>query len=327
MDMEGLLRLMATLAIVSCALPAHRARVVLRETTLLEARLWGIVALSAWCATWLVTELIPIVQSGPADQLWMASAVLMVSPFVAALGARRPGSRVWSWFIVLPLTIVLFLPAVTAWNGDLHPTPLRLEAPMWAGYGLVLVMGTGNYLGTRFSLSALLAAAACLMVILPMSSLSSRLPFHLAKAHAAATIGLSAGVWLAEWQSNRSKPVPGPPFGRLWSDVRDFFGVVWARRLVERVNDVARKEDWQVRLHFDGFAANEADKPVELSREQLARIEQLLRWLLRRFVDPAWIDGRIAGREIRAVGEEESRPGGDRSSEPSATGGHSPLID
>ena len=43
---------------------------------------------------------------------------------------------------------------------------------MLAGYGLVLVMGTGNYLGTRFALSGLLVAAACLMVVCPMSGLS-----------------------------------------------------------------------------------------------------------------------------------------------------------
>ena len=34
---------------------------------------------------------------------------------------------------------------------------------MLAGYGLVLVMGAGNYLGTRFALSGFLVAAACLM--------------------------------------------------------------------------------------------------------------------------------------------------------------------
>jgi len=42
---------------------------------------------------------------------------------------------------------------------------------MLAGYGLVLLMGAGNYLGTRFALSAFLAAAACLSVVWPMSDL------------------------------------------------------------------------------------------------------------------------------------------------------------
>src|SRR5580658_9314791 len=151
--MEWLLRLMSTLAIVSSARPVLRARVVLSKTTLLEAWRWGVVAICMWGVSWVISDLAPIVPLGLADQFWLASAVLMISPFVSALGARRPGSRVWSFFVVLPVMVVLMLPAVTAWNRDLRPTPLRLETPMVTGYALVLVMGTGNYLGRRFALA------------------------------------------------------------------------------------------------------------------------------------------------------------------------------
>ncbi len=293
--MEPLLRLMATVAIVSSARPVLQARVVLDKTTLLEAWRWSVWALCVWAGTWLVTELAPIVPRGPADQLWLASAVLMISPFVAALGARRPGSRVWSWFVVLPVMVVLFLPAVTAWNRDLRPTPLRLEAPMLAGYGLVLVMGAGNYLGTRFALSAFLAAAACLSVVWPMSGLASWVPWSRTTTHAAATIGLSVAAWLGAWQAGRTKRTRGNALERVWSDFRDFFGVVWGRRVLDRVNDAARQEGWPVRLHLDGFAPADASKPGELSPAQSGRIEQVLRWLLRRFVDPDWIDERMSG--------------------------------
>ena len=78
-------------------------------------------------------------------------------------------------------------------------------------------------------------------------------------------------------------------------DFRDLFGVVWARRILDRVNNVACQEGWPVRLHFDGLAsADDPSKPVELTPEQSARIESVLRWLLRRFVDPEWIDERMA---------------------------------
>ena len=48
--MERLLRLMATVAIVSSMRPVLQARVVLRKTTLLEAWRWGVLAIGAWAA-------------------------------------------------------------------------------------------------------------------------------------------------------------------------------------------------------------------------------------------------------------------------------------
>ena len=238
--------------------------------------------------------MVPLVRGGLADQLWLAAAVLMISPFVAALGARRPGSRVWSWFVVLPVMVVLLLPAVTAWNRDLRPTPLRLEIPMLAGYGLVLLMGAGNYLGTRFALSGFLVAAACLIVVCPMSELATRLSWSRTTASPDGNNSASA------WRRGLAPGRPGVAAGtaqnaieRVWNDFRDFFGVVWGRRFMDRVNDAAWHEGWPVRLHFDGLASADASKPVDLSPEQLARIEQVLRWLLRRFVDPEWIDERM----------------------------------
>jgi hypothetical protein len=293
--MEPLLRLMATVAIVSCARPVLQTRVVLAKTTLLEAWRWGIVALCAWGGAWFVTEVVPLVRGGFVDQLWLGAAVLMVSPFIAALGARRPGSRVWSWFVVLPVVVVLMLPAVTAWNRDLRPTPLRLEFPMVAGYGLVLVMGTGNYLGRRFALAGCLVAAACLIVVCPMSDLGARISWPRSVVHSAATILLSLGVWIGARQARRRTNEGRHAIERVWNDFRDIFGVVWARRFLDRVNDVACHEGWPVRLHFDGLAsADDPSKPVELTQEQSARIESVMRWLLRRFVDPEWIDERMA---------------------------------
>jgi hypothetical protein len=295
--MERLLRLMATVAIVSSARPVLQARIVLSKTTLLEAWRWGVLALCVWGGTWLVTEVTPIVRGGAADQLWLASAVLMISPFIAALGARRPGSRVWSFFVVLPVMVVLFLPAVTAWNRDLHPTPLRLEAPMLAGYGLVLLMGAGNYLGTRFALSAFLAAAACLSVVWPMSEFASSIAWPVSTMHAATTIGLSLAAWLGARQARREERTRRNGFEGVWNDFRDFFGVVWSRRVLDRVNDAAQQEGWPVRLHLDGFAPADPSKPTELTPAQSCRIEQVLRWLLRRFVDPEWIDERTRGKQ------------------------------
>jgi len=302
---------MASVAIVSSVPPVLAARNRLRKTTLLGAWLWGAVALGAWGVTFFVTEVLGVVSEGIADQMWLASAVLLICPFIAVLGARRPGSRVWGLFIVAPLAVVLDLPAATAWNRDFHPAPLRLEVPMLAGYGLVLLMGAGNYLGTRFALSALLAAVAMLLVPVSMSSLNwfpESFP-----ARAAATLLLGIAVWIAAIAMRKAasrvvRPSPIPmgegearaaiTFDRLWNDFRDLYGVVWARRVMDRVNDAAVHEGWPVRLHLHGFATLDPAHPPSLSHDLLQQIERTLRWLLRRFVDPEWIDERIANREM-----------------------------
>lgn len=293
--MVWLLQLMATLAIVSCAHPMLRTRVMLGKTTLLEAWLWGVVAICLWGLTWLATDLTHIASAGGADQLWLASAVLMLSPFVAALGARRPGSRVWSFFVVLPVLAVLMLPAVTAWNKDLRPTPLRLETPMLIGYALVLVMGAGNYLGTRFAIPAMLAAAACLCIVFPMSEVAEQFLWEGRTIHAAATIAIGVAAWLGARQAGRAKRSRPNPLDTVWSDFRDFFGIVWGKRIMDRMNLTAQQEGWPVRLHVDGFVPVDSAKPAQPALEQTVRVEQAFRWLLRRFVDPEWIDERMAG--------------------------------
>jgi hypothetical protein len=309
--MEGALRLVACVAILSNVPAVLAARNRLRKTTLLGAWVWAAFALTVWALTFLATEVLGWLSDGAADQAWLASAVLLVCPFVAVLGARRPGSRVWDLFIVAPLAVVLDLPAVTAWNRDFSPAPMHLEIPMLAGYGLVLVMGTGNYLGTRFALPALLAAAAGLLVPVSTSSLHW-LPESF-PTRAAATLLLSMAIWTAALAMRKNprtgaplKPSPIPrgegsvrapiPFDRLWNEFRDLYGIVWARRILDRVNEAALGENWPVRLHLPSFMPTDPSATVSLTADQSRQIEQTLRWLLRRFVDPDWIDERLAER-------------------------------
>jgi hypothetical protein len=303
--MEAALRVVACVAIVSCMPGVLAARKKLRKTTLLGAWWWGAVALAAWAVTFFATEVVRAVDEGVADQIWLASAALLVCPFVAVLGAKRPGSRVWDVFIVAPLAVVLDLPAVTAWNRDFHPARLALEVPMLAGYTLVTLMGAGNYLGTRFALPALLAAVAILAVPFSMSSLHW-LPEQ-SVTRAGASVLLGAAVWLALWihRSPRAvspSPIPigegrvGAAFDILWADFRDLYGIVWARRVLDRINATATQENWPVRLTLHGLVSANPSSPVVLLSEQSRQIEHTLRWLLRRFVDSEWIDERLAER-------------------------------
>jgi hypothetical protein len=290
LHMEATLRLMASVAILSTLPVVLTTRIKLRKTTLLGPWGWGVVALTAWTVTWLLTEGLRLIPEGVGDQLWLASAALLATPFIAMLGARRPGSRVWSVFIVAPLAVVLDLPAATAWNRDLHPAPLHLEVPMLAGYGLVLFMGAGNYLGTRFLVPAVLAAVAGLAIPTSMSSLHGVPDATLARA--GGTLLLAMAVWIAALIVRK---VPSGPTGfeRLWSDFRNLFGVVWARRILDRVNEAALRENWPVRLHLQGFLPVDSTASQPLTPDQSQQVEQTLRWLLRRFVDREWIDERL----------------------------------
>jgi hypothetical protein len=168
----------------------------------------------------------------------------------------------------------------------------------------------------------LLASAAGLGIVLPMSSWGERfftqeLPIHAGLAvsaelaiHAAATLVISLAVWRGAFQARRMTAAGAGPtselrpgihrFDRLWSDFRDFFGIVWARRILDRVNFTAGEQNWPLRLHLDGFAPFDskagrsgAVPSHEVSAAESQKIEHALRWLLRRFVDPQWIDERL----------------------------------
>ena len=114
---------------------------------------------------------------------------------------------------------------------------------------------------------------------------------------------------------NSTRLAPQTRFDRVWFDFFDTFGIVWGRRIQDRVNFIAQKENWPLRLELDGFVANEGRAPAEVDPLKLdpsntsvkqpamdqtaheefvaARMDHTLRWLLRRFVDPGWIDERL----------------------------------
>ena len=101
-------------------------------------------------------------------------------------------------------------------------------------------------------------------------------------------------------------------FDRVWFDFFDTFGIVWGRRIQDRVNFIAKKEGLPVQLELDGFVWNR--EPIRGTESEIGnlqpnhadcgptlretaeielRMEHILRWLLRRFVEPTWIDQRL----------------------------------
>lgn len=270
-----------------------------RNTSAESARLWAFAAVLACMASvacqWPELGISP--RSRSAAQY--LAAVMLLTPFIAILGARRPGANAWPWFVVLPLVMVLQWPSISQLMSGNSETAIEIPTPTLIGFTFVLVMGTGNYFGTLNTGSALICAVGTLLVVLPLTDWVS----------AQNTWALPAGCILLTFAASL---LPGryseaPPLvdreeadlNQLWADFRDLYGIVWAKRVMDRVNQFAERERWDVRMSLDGFvntdghpAAVVADRPV-----------QNLCWILRRFVDPVFLQRYLPERFLAPEAE------------------------
>ena len=94
------------------------------------------------------------------------------------------------------------------------------------------------------------------------------------------------------------KDRPLVDLGQVWSEFRDWFGVVWSLRVMERMNASSQMYRWPVTLEWAGFVWRSSDESPTAQRELSARereaIELALRTLLRRFVSAEWIEDRLS---------------------------------
>ena len=262
-------------------------------TTLLSGWRWSFIAGGAWWLTWCLTS---FWKTAYADQLWYLTAVLALCPPLAVLGAKQPMSRVWTPFVIVPLILALGWSALaSAWEQRAGPHAWQLEEPVILGYALVLLMTAGNHLTTRFAGPVLLWAVALVLVVLPVSPVA---PLVLLDARSqlrgvASVLLVGAVFWLLRLLK---RPWEGDtPLDRLWREFRDLFGVAWARRIQDRMNDLAVQHGWPVRLHPEGFAPAQSATPADAAAPAPALSpDQALRWLLRRFADDNWINRRLA---------------------------------
>lgn len=314
------LKSLAAVALVLALRGVWLGRERLRHTTLIPAGRWAVAATLVWAVAFtlsLATDLPPAQQ----DALWYSAALLGLCPAIAVLGARRPGAAVWTAFVIIPLLAVLGWPLLTLWAGAGQIRSLRLETPQLIGFVLVLLMGAGNYMGTRFSLPAVAYVVALCLLVGTVSAVAPPLVQGALAARHLATICLGLAVVgaravLREPEaepadcSGPSEAAAGPVddqndsatdteqtsvspagFDLLWADYRDMFGIVWAKRFQERLNGIAAQQKWPARLTDAGL---EWQPGEGVDRDQAReRIDQTFRWLLRRFVDPPWIDVRL----------------------------------
>lgn len=263
-----------------------------RCTTLFASWCWAGVSLTALATAelaiaWCMQDSLPAWVS----HLHYCAAVTTFAPVMAVFGAKRPQNRAWQ-LIVLALLAILVMPSVQALlfrAGE----PLALHtARRWF---LVILVGMGllNYIGTRFSLSTLLFAAAQVVLLGEALPAVGKLDSEWRPA-----IGLGmgvAGLVLIALRMPRAR-LSSRPIDRCWIDFRDAFGAVWAWRVLERVNATAAVNNWPARLTWHGMAETQnAERQILESVQADAQRAMLanLKSLLRRFVNVEWIEARV----------------------------------
>ena len=264
---------------------------------------WAVFAIFVWCATVIASNN----TSGMLDHLGYAAVICLLAPAIAVLGARRPGVGAWSGFVVLPMLVVMQWPSVSqAFTGSLSDA-FELPVPVMLGCGLVLIMGLGNYFGTRFTLPVMLIAAGigCILSSLVQAD-TRRSPDVDRMIHVASVIFSCASLLLiARMPAAREKPASDNPEDTLtrlnivWDDFQQLFGIVWAKRVMDRMNQFSTREKWPITLQLTGFEPSAPDSNPEIASATIDRI----RWVMRRFVDPEWLDARLGNQNHKSAAD------------------------
>lgn len=290
--MENALGFAACAGIASLAPVLARLRRGVSGTALESAWRWTALAWAAWLLA-CVAEVMSPLSPGTQDFFWYVAAVFSLAPPISVLGARRPVSRVWTWFVLLPLVLVFAWPVLAALAQGQTVTPFTLEEPMLIAYVFVLVMGAGNYLGLCSSVPALLWMTGLALIVLPLCPATAGWLLEPQMVRSWAALFVTAAGWIADRLAEKRARTAGDsqlPVDRVWLDFRELFGIVWARRVQERFNDMAREKGINVRLGIRGLEGTSDMQPAAcFDAQNLAAAESMMQWVLQKFVDPEWI--------------------------------------
>jgi len=265
----------------------------LRQTTLPTATWWALGGLVIAIVAQSIELANPDQANGWVDLGWYFAAVVLLCPGIAVLGARRPGASVWAFFVLLPLVLVLMWPAVASFQVARPAEPIEIEVPALLGFGLVLIMSGGNYFGTRYTMSTFYYAGAIVLLVVPMSVASPDFFPERSTSRFIASLGFLLAISETNRRSKAESDDEISRFDVLWFDFMDSFGMVWAKRVMDRVNESARHEKWAMHLELHGFVPIAESPSADVLLHTEERIEHTFRWLLKRFVDPEWIDARL----------------------------------
>lgn len=257
--------------------------------TTLSAPCWWCVAGLATLLTVAGCQFAGWVSPTSAANGWLLGANLTLCPGVALLGAKRPQDRSWQW-IVASFWLILSLPPLQqfllggrAAIAELHP------ARAWFIGGTILFTAA-NSLVSRQALAVLAAAGGQWLLFAPYCRSDEPTSPFVSPMTALAILAASVLLTAIPLPS----PVPRTPLDRLWLDFRSAFGLVWALRVQEAMNEVARAQQWDVALGWRGFFAPSSGENPVLTPAQSHVLQQAFRNHLRRFVSSEWIEERLA---------------------------------
>jgi hypothetical protein len=280
-----------TLAVAIGWFGVFRLRHSCRRTVLVAAGWWSVWAQATVTIAAIGTIAKDRVGPGIVDQFWYLSAVSALCPLIAVLGARRGRIVDWNLFVLLPLIVVLGWPALAEWKRCWNGQRLELEAPSLIAFGLVLLMGAGNFIGTRFTRPALVWIATWALTVWTFGNPIGKAPVPREAVYSFLTISQFV-FWMAVAQAVR-RPANVTEWDRVLQNFRDHFGIVWSLRLMTRVNEVARREEWPWKLTSNGLRRVPGASPTAVDPATDPRVDRAFRWLLKQFVDPEWIDERL----------------------------------
>ncbi len=256
-----------------------------RGTTLSAAWVWALAAVLV-LAVVESAGIASVVDSSALQAARFAAAVMSMAPGVAVLGAKRPQDRAWQ-LVVAALVAMFALPAIETFV--YRPgTPPPIHAVRAGFLTLLVIVTNGNYLPTRFGLSALLTGAGQIVVLLPHLGW-----IDMGENHHAPLVGFTLMVlgMISAWRLARIG-ADERGWQRVWWDFRNAYGVVWSVRVAERFNTAARASDEPARIRWRGI---EYSNPSYSESKTVldTTSERRLRALLLRFVSGNWIEQRM----------------------------------
>ncbi len=287
--MQLLLNGLALFASVAVLVGVVCSRPFVTGLTLVSSWRWALGASVSVIVSTFVSSGIVAVSPAWISAAQYFSATMLLTPLVATLGARRPGHAAWQWFVVLPMIVVLQWPAITQLMGSRGREVIELGAPATIGVLLVVMMSAGTLLGTSMTPSALIYVAAVLCSLLPCSGWmesTSAIPQLSPVLLLGAQIH-AVSILRARFAAVRNAATATESADAVWQLFQILYGLVWTRRVLDRVNQYAPGEQWNVRLTIPGFRRSD-DAPV--SDEDLVKPLEAFRWVLSRFADQAWLD-------------------------------------
>jgi hypothetical protein len=266
-----------------------------RGTTLLIPWSWALACQLVFSACVILGQTFSTVSQTSDFAAWhFVAACGTFCPFVAMVGAKRPQHVAWN-FVVLTLWGLLALPAAEVIF--LQPGQ-QLEINSFRSWFLValLVAEWVNFGFTRYWFSTLWLIAGQAILLWPYLPWGRLTMLASVAEIDRATIGglLLANAYFFAFMTARDWKGSGRGLDRLWFDFRDSFGLFWALRLMERVNDTAQQAGWDFDLGWGGFRTKQDFAPLgELPAEIERPLRHTLTGLLRRFVSEDWIAQRM----------------------------------